>query len=93
MQALAGLGRHEEAVAAGREMVAAAPSDTYEDASNLAVGLTAFSIILTRDGAASEALDMARRAMATLQFQEVAAGGSYRDAARSLVGAAFAAAH
>ncbi len=93
MQALAGLGRDAEAVAAGREMLVTAQGDTYEDASNLAVGLTAFSTILTKDGAAVEGLEMARRAMATLQFQEVGAGGAYRDAARSLVGAAFAAAH
>ena len=38
MQALAGLDRAKEAVAAGREMVATALGDTYEDASNLVAG-------------------------------------------------------
>ncbi len=71
-------------------MLAAAPTSTYEETSNLAVGLTSFSTVLTRYGDAEEGLAMAREAMSILQGKQVGAGGAYRDTAKALVGAAFA---
>ena len=93
MQALAGLARADDAIAAGRRMMNAAIIDTYEDATNMAVGMTAFAGILIEAGTAPEALDMARQALAMLQSQAVAGGGAYREVSGVMVGAAWRAAH
>jgi tetratricopeptide (TPR) repeat protein len=89
MQALAGLGRTEEALAAGRRMIATAGRTTYEDAANIAIGMTKLAEILVRHGPPGEALTAARDALALTQSLSLGGSGTYREVSGTLVDAAW----
>ena len=92
MQALAGLGRGGEAIAAGRKMVAAAGTQTFEDAANIAIGMTRFAGLLIDTGPPAEALTVARDAMRLTQSLLFGGGGAYREVSQTVVDAAWRAA-
>jgi tetratricopeptide (TPR) repeat protein len=92
MQAFAGLGRTDDALAAGRKMAATAGTATYEDAANTAIGMTRLAEILVRHGSAADALTAARDALALTRSLSLGGGGTYREVSRTLVGAAWRAA-
>jgi tetratricopeptide (TPR) repeat protein len=92
MQALAGLGRDGEAIAAGREMLALGPGPTYDEAANLAFGMTFFAGVLSRAGLAADALGAARQALAMTRKLSLGGGSAYRPASLALVKAAWRAA-
>ncbi|MEO8667092.1 MAG: hypothetical protein ABI399_01135 [Bauldia sp.] len=89
MQALDGLGRYEEATAAGRQMIAAGSKATYQDAANLTYGMTSLAGLLVKAGPPADALLVARQAMAMTQSLALGGGGIYRGVSTALVDAAW----